>query len=257
MTTLTYDASSDPVVMGEVDADQAESLEIGEALQQQQEALLAGKYKNAEELERAYVELQKKLGSGDSSSDDEPEEEEAEVDAEDDPEESSLYDSIYEEIQSGEFSEETMQALEQLSPQEIADLLYSARQDAENAPSAQPLSEEQVNEMKGIVGGEQNYQQMISWASQNLDPQVIEAYDRVMDNGDPSAIYFTIQALNYMYQDSVGVEGQLLTGNSPKGGDVFRSQAELVRAMADPRYDRDPAYRQEVIAKLDRSDIEF
>ena len=39
--------------------------------------------------------------------------------------------------------------------------------------------------------------------------------------------------------------------------DVFRSQAELVSAMSDRRYDRDPAYRQDVIEKLDRSDLEF
>ena len=31
----------------------------------------------------------------------------------------------------------------------------------------------------------------------------------------------------------------------------------LVRAMNDPRYDNDPAYRQDVIEKLDRSDLEF
>ena len=40
-------------------------------------------------------------------------------------------------------------------------------------------------------------------------------------------------------------------------GDVFRSQAELVRAMSDPRYENDPAYRQDIVEKLDRSDINF
>ena len=40
-------------------------------------------------------------------------------------------------------------------------------------------------------------------------------------------------------------------------GDVFRSQAELVAAMGDPRYDTDPAYRADVIEKLDASDLEF
>ena len=50
----------------------------------------------------------------------------------------------------------------------------------------------------------------------------------------------------------------MLTGKAPKSsGDVFRSQAELVQAMSDQRYDNDPAYRQDVIAKLDRSDLEF
>ena len=37
----------------------------------------------------------------------------------------------------------------------------------------------------------------------------------------------------------------------------FRSQAEVVRAMSDPRYDRDPAYRQDVYDKLERSNLQF
>lgn len=253
MTTLTYDASSDPVVIGQVESDQAESLEIGEALEQQHEALLAGKYKNAEDLEQAYIELQKKLGSSnDEPIDEEPVEEDEEV-----QEDYSFIDQINAELEAGEFSEETMAYLENLSSQEIADLLYTAKQSAQENVSYQQLSAEQINNMKSIVGGEESYQQMISWASQNLSPEEVEVYDQVMDKGDPGAIYFAIQALNYKYQDSVGVDGQLLTGNAPKSGDVFRSQAELVRAMADPRYDRDPAYRQDVISKLERSDIDF
>ena len=50
----------------------------------------------------------------------------------------------------------------------------------------------------------------------------------------------------------------MVTGKAPTSTkDVYRSQAELVEAMSDPRYDRDPAYRQDVIEKLDQSDIQF
>ena len=51
----------------------------------------------------------------------------------------------------------------------------------------------------------------------------------------------------------------MVTGKTapPETGDVFRSQAELVAAMNDKRYDRDPAYRQDVIEKLDRSNMDF
>ena len=55
-----------------------------------------------------------------------------------------------------------------------------------------------------------------------------------------------------------GYEGRMLSGKSPKtSGDVFRSQQQVVDAMSDPRYDTDPAYRQDIIAKLDRSDLQF
>lgn len=50
---------SDENNQGELNADEQESLQIGEEMEQQQEAKLAGKYKNAEELEAAYLELQK------------------------------------------------------------------------------------------------------------------------------------------------------------------------------------------------------
>ena len=60
---------SETLTMDEAQADQPEltpeeqdSLQVGEAMESQQEQLLAGKYKNAEELEKAHLELQKKLG---------------------------------------------------------------------------------------------------------------------------------------------------------------------------------------------------
>ena len=50
----------------------------------------------------------------------------------------------------------------------------------------------------------------------------------------------------------------MYTGKAPvTPKDVYRSQAELVAAMNDKRYDNDPAYRQDVIEKLERSDLNF
>ena len=60
MTTLTVDGADSPV---ELNADEQESLAIGEEMQQEQDTLLAGKYKSTEDLESAYIELQKKLGN--------------------------------------------------------------------------------------------------------------------------------------------------------------------------------------------------
>ena len=60
------------------------------------------------------------------------------------------------------------------------------------------------------------------------------------------------------YDNVNGYEGRMLSGKAPRSsGDVFRSQAEVVAAMSDPRYDADPAYRQDLIQKLDRSDVDF
>ena len=64
--TLTYDNTPDAEVLT---PDEQDSLQIGEQLEVEQEQLLAGKYQNAEELERAYIELQKKLGDTDEDAD--------------------------------------------------------------------------------------------------------------------------------------------------------------------------------------------
>ena len=68
--TLTYDPGTDSVTTEtNLNADEQDSLQVGEQIQAEQEQLLAGKYKNAEDLEKAYVELQKKLGEkGDETS---------------------------------------------------------------------------------------------------------------------------------------------------------------------------------------------
>ena len=122
----------------------------------------------------------------------------------------------------------------------------------------QRLTQEQADKLFEMVGGKKAYQAMIEWAGQSLSQGEIEMYDRVMAKGDPSAIFFAVQALSGKYNDAVGKDGKLLTGRGTSSeGSSFRSQAELVQAMSDPRYDKDPAYRQDVMRKLENSDLAF
>ena len=120
------------------------------------------------------------------------------------------------------------------------------------------LTEDQAEQLYEMVGGEKAYQSMLEWASQNLSKEEIEMYDSVMGAGNANSIYFAVQALANTYFDSVGDEGQLLTGRGAgESNAIFRSQSELVQAMSDPRYDNDPAYRSDVMAKLENSDLGF
>jgi hypothetical protein len=255
---LTYDTSDDPMAFEEAEARDSEHLEIGERLAQEQEALLAGKYRDAEELERAYLELQSKF----SQRGPEPEQyqdEQLEAEDEEDYEDGdfSFLSRLADEADSGQFSHETLQALEGLSAADIADMFLSYRENAEPVNESYALDETDVSELKGIAGGEQQYGSMVAWAAQNLAPEEIQVYDQVMDRGDPQAIYFAIQALSYRFNDAVGYEGQLLTGSASRSVDAYRSQAEVVRAMSDPRYENDPAYRQDVYDKLERSNLNY
>ena len=71
---LTYDPT--PADAPEFSEEEQDSLRVAEELGQQESELYAGKYESAEELEEAYINLQRKLGS----SDDDDYEDEDEVD---------------------------------------------------------------------------------------------------------------------------------------------------------------------------------
>ena len=244
---------SDENSQGELNADEQESLQIGEEMEQQQENMLAGKYKNAEELEAAYIELQKKLGTQDTNEPtQEPETEELE-----EPEEKSTDPSLFERLweeSKGEYTEQTLKELSESKPEDLAKLYLDYR----STQDKQTITESDATNLKNAIGGEENYTNMMKWAADNLNETEIEMYDSVMESGNRNAAFFAMQALSYRYNDSVGVEGNLLQGkastNTTKG---FKSQAEVVTAMQDPRYDRDPAYRQEVMAKLENSNVNF
>lgn len=266
--TLTFDPTPPAEVIASQEADMAESLAIGEELMAQQEGLLAGKYKNAQELEQAYVELQRKLGSKEDDSEseatDEGYDEEDQVDDEqeesDDPAIDFLYDVDQEYQANGELSAETLEKFSQMSSRELVDAYFRYQQQLgpqQQQSQGVELSPTEINSIKNSVGGEAAYQQLTSWAAENFTPAEVEAFDSVVESGNTAAINLALQALYYRYTDAMGYEGETLQGKPARSMDTFRSQAELVRAMSDPRYDSDPAYRQDVMDKLERSDLDF
>ena len=239
---------------GEFSADELDSLEVGERLAEQEQQLLAGKYKSAEELERGYLELQKRL-SGKEEPEVESQEEVQQEEQPEDNDEVDLYDTIMESYRTGDWDPEVVGKVEGMNPVDVANMFLEKGGAQQQVPQATSGDIEQIQE---AVGGPDEYQNMIQWAGQNLSEQEVAMYDAVMDRGDPLAMFFAAQALNARYQDAVGYDGEMLTGNAPRNaGDAFRSQAELVAAMSDPRYDKDPAYRADVADKLERSNLNF
>lgn len=237
---------------GELNADEQDSLQVGEELEAQHDQMLAGKYKNAEELESAYLELQKKLGS-DGEEPEEQGEEEEQVEETD----SDLFDRLWEGELNDQFSDELLDELSNADPTDLAQMHLDYRRQMEaNAP--QLMTEETATQLKGMVGGDQEYRNLLGWAKDNFTEQEINMYDAIMDSGNTEAAFFAIQALAYRYQDSVGTEGELIQGRAATDSTQgFRSQAELVNAMNDPRYERDAAYRNDIMRKLELSDIDF
>ena len=261
--TNTYtinDTTPTETVSDNLTADEQDSLAVGEKMVEQQEQLLAGKYKDAQELEKAYVELQKKLGD---NKEEDAETASVEEDQSDEPklsEGASLISDAQQEYydNGNKLSDETLAKFSEMSS---ADLLQSYIELNSNNPAqAEPadISDSEIADIKQSVGGDQVYSNVVNWAKTNLDQSQTDAFDEVVNTGSIQAIKLAAAGLKAQYDKANGVEGRMVTGKSaPQTKDVFRSQAELVAAMNDRRYDRDPAYRQDVIEKLERSDVDF
>ena len=252
--TLTMESNVETTSIDNLSAEEKDSLQVGEKMEQAQEQLLAGKYKNAEELEKGYLELQQKLSNNTEEAPQEEAQEEEESEA---PAEVSVLDRMWEEAISGdEFSEELTKEIQGMAPTDIANMYLDYRQKQEQQPTAgsRDFSQEEITQLKGIVGGDKNYSNMLDWAQKSLNEQEVKMFDAVMERGDPLAAFFAVRSLAYAYNDAVGYDGNMVQGKAPRqSNDQFRSQQEVVRAMADPRYDDDPAYRREVMDKLERS----
>ena len=251
--TLTMEPNVETTSIENLSAEEQDSLAVGEKMQEAQDQLLAGKYKNAEELEKGYLELQQKLNGKET----EEKAEEPKAEQEEPEQATSILDTLWEEATSGkEYTEETLKQLESMSATDLAQLYLEERQKGNDAPSAEArdFSEEEITQLKGIVGGDANYTNMLNWAQKSLNEQEVKMFDAVMAKGDPLSAFFAVRSLAYAYNDAIGYDGNMVQGKAPKASnDQFRSQAEVVKAMSDPRYEDDPAYRRDIMDKLERS----
>jgi len=252
---LTYDPT--PADAPEFTEDEQNSLEVAEKLGQEEAKQYAGKFENAEELENAYIELQKKLGSNDEDTEvDTLEETEEEVS----PGVSLITDASNEYYANeGKLSQETMEKFGEMSSQ---DLVNAYMEIQANNPNPQQesadLTDAEMNQVYNSAGGEKAYETMVNWASNNLAEKKLDAFNSIINNGDATAIQIAVAGLKSEYDNTEGYEGRMLTGKAAASSrDVFRSQAEVVAAMNDLKYDRDPAYRQDVYDKLERSNLQF
>ena len=255
MATLTYDPT--PADQPEFNEAEQEALAIGEAAAKEQEAAYAGKFKDAEELEKAYIELQKKLGETNEDEDLREQEETSEEEVESNPAVDLINEASQLYAEKGELTPEVM---EQFTSMSSTDLVNAYIEMQGNLPKAESpdLTEGEVNQIKNTAGGEDGYNQLMAWSGENLDQADIEAFDALVESGNARLIRLAVSGLRSEMEKAVGFDGEMVTGRAPNQPvDVFRSQAEVVEAMSDPRYDRDPAYRNDVFEKLSRSDIDY
>jgi len=292
--TITYDAATDTVsTEGNLTTDEQDSLQVGEKMMAEQEGLLAGKYKSPQELEKAYLELQKKQGeeSGLGKLDQETTEEETEEQPQFTQEDFYTEDgsvnyetatAVYGDGVTKQFQENGIDPFKMneyfvenngtLTDEMYADLskagfnktmvdsyLEGVRQqvgmETAQAESAPMLTDAEVAEVHAIAGGKQGYEQLMAWAGENVSDADAKNFDEVVETGNKAAVTFAVKALFGQYEDAMGRDSTLIQGKKSAPSDVYRSMAQVVSDMNDPRYDRDEAFRDDVQQKLARSNL--
>tara|TARA_B100000405_G_scaffold90104_1_gene62595 strand:- start:312 stop:1154 length:843 start_codon:yes stop_codon:yes gene_type:complete len=275
--TIRYDTSDDPVAAQAIAEKEAESLKIGEELMAKQEKMLAGKYKSAEDLEAAYLELQKKLGQSESTEETAEPESEYQMYNDDGAVNYDTANELYGEQLGNLFKDNNIDPFEmnqyfaenggtlsedmysQLGKagltKEVVDNYLAGVRNEVGIESAEPvLSESEIKDLKNLAGGERGYDNLMEWAGQNLDQEAIKDFDDVLATGNKSAIKFAITALMGKYEDSQGRDSKIVTGKE-SSTETYRSMAEVVRDMNKPEYQNDEAFRDDVIRKLSASNL--
>ena len=257
--TLTYNPAE--ANQPELSSDEQNSLEVAERLGQQESELYAGKFENAQELENAYLELQRKMGSGDTDEDTE----EAYLDEDEYYDEATsagieliqdASDEYY--ANEGQLSPDTIEQFKEMSSSDLVNAYIAIQENNPNQGGYSPdLTDAEMNSVYNSAGGEAEYNRLTEWAADNLSDRKLDAFNSMIDQGNATAIQIAVSGLRSEYEAQEGYEGRMLTGKAARAVDGFRSQAEVVRAMSDPRYDSDPAYRQDVYDKLERSNVQF
>jgi len=228
-------------------------------------AWLPDKFKSAEDLAKAYGELERKLGSRSKQEDLEvPVEASEDVDTEEPNLDNSALDAAkqatakagldFEDLSKkyydkGSLEDADYQKLEKSGiPKFVVDQ-FIAGQEA--------LVQQTTNMVFNSVGGKDNYDSMTKWASDNLQKSEIDAFNRAVNSGDSNVTIMAVKGLKARFDTEVGFEPQRqLKGSTQKASqESYRSIAELQRDMGDPRYKNDPAFRRDVEQKLARSDI--
>ena len=292
--TITYDAATDTVTSEDnLSQEEQDSLQVGEKMMADQEGLLAGKYKSPKDLEKAYLELQKKQGQEGSdlgrldreTTEETPEEQpqftQEDYYAEDGSVNYETANQVYGDQVSKQFKDNGIDPFKMneyfvenngtLTDEMYTDLnkagfnkamVDSYLEGVRNqvgmeapAEAAPILSDAEVAEVHNIAGGKNGYEQLMEWASENISDADAKNFDEVIETGNKAAVTFAVKALMGQYEDATGRDTNLVTGRKSSPQDVYKSMAQVVSDMSDPRYDKDEAFRDDVQEKLARSNL--
>jgi len=197
---------------------------------------LPEKFKSAEDMAKAYSELEKKQSAPEETSNEQPVQEAPQG-----------MDKFYSEYQEqGSLSEKSYEELGKMGLDKSLVDGYIAGQEA--------IANTEVQQVHNLVGGADNYNKVIEYAKTNLSDVEQEAFNETLETGSIEQVKFAVQGI--ASRAGIGSEQpqSMINGDSIEtNSDIFESSAQVIDAMNDPRYAKDPAFRKLVEEKIARS----
>mgnify|MGYP003108580833 FL=1 len=160
----------------------------------------------------------------------------------------------------GTITEEHYKQLEQTGlPRNLIDSYLNGLQPREGTQPAADPSFPEYEDIVGIAGGEEKYLEMLQWMDGNIPKEELQEFDKIVDaeKRNIPQVTLAVQKMFTRYKNAMGVEPKLISGqtSSSPNTKVFRSNAEVVAAMRDPRYKTDIAFQHEVQRRLAESNV--
>ena len=206
---------------------------------------LPEKFKTPEALAKAYSDLEKKQSEQANSSEESTSESTSETEAVSNVIQEAS-DSFYE---NGELSDKNFEDLEKAGiPREFVEAYVKGQEATMNA---------EIASITDSIGGQENYDAMVQWASANLPSEEIDSYDEVVATGGTNAAKLAVKGLYARYMSEGGGSSVNIAKGATSGTALqpFKSMSQVTDAMKTKQYQQDPAYRKEVEQRISISNL--
>lgn len=150
----------------------------------------------------------------------------------------------------GRLSSASLEALANAGyPKEVVDAYISG---------VEATQEKFYNAVVGFAGGEDEYRQVAQFVSSQGD-KAVQDFNDTINTGNLGVINMVIQGVKANMKAVNGTTNQTILGQSTGGTadntNAFLSKQQMLDAMNDPRYDKDPIYRKQVEQKIINSNF--
>lgn len=206
---------------------------------------LPEKFESPEALADAYENLQKEFHSKKSETDSDKGDEAV---APREGVESAVNEASEQFFKTGELTDENYSSLEAAGiDKELVDMYVRG---------FQSVQQDESNQIMAEVGGKENYDAMSKWAGEHLTDAELESFNAAVETGDLNTAKLAINGMYARFTRDSGSPVSIQKGQvSGAAVAPFNSMAQVSEAMRDPRYQKDPAYRDQVAKRLSVSKV--